>query len=178
MFMDLLRRRRSIRHFEDQPVESEKIEALIEAALRSPSSRGINPWEFVVVTDRRMLAALAGAKPHGSSFLGGAPLGLVVCADTRKSDVWVEDASIATLILHLAAESLGLGSCWIQVRERAHSKGRSAQDHVAGLLKLPAGVMVEAMLAIGYPAESKPPHPADALNWPQVHRETFGRPYR
>lgn len=178
MFMSLLRRRRSIRRFEDQPVESEKVEVLIEAALRSPSSRGINPWEFVVVTDRRLLAALASAKPHGSSFLGNAPLGIVVCAAPRKSDVWVEDASIATIILQLAAESLGLGSCWIQIRERAHSKERSAQHYVAELLQLPAGVMVEAMLAVGYPAESKPPHPGDALHWRQVHREAFGRPYR
>ena len=178
MFMDLLQKRRSIRRFLDKPVESEKVELLMEAALRSPSSRGINPWEFVVVTDRRMLNELARAKPHGSSFLGDAPLGVVVCVDPRKSDVWVEDASIAMIVLQLAAESLGLGSCWIQIRERSHSKERTAQDYVADLLHLPPGVMVEAMVAVGYPAESKPPHSRETLNWPQVHTEVFGRPYR
>lgn len=178
MFIELLQQRRSIRRFLDQPVEPAKVELLLEAALRSPSSRGINPWEFIVVTDRQMLKSLANAKPHGSSFLSHAPLGIVVCADTRKSDVWVEDASIATIILQLAAASLGLGSCWIQIRERPHSKERSAHDYVADLLHLPSAVMVEAILAVGYPGESKPPHARATLKWPQIHLEVFGRPYR
>jgi nitroreductase len=178
MFMTLLQKRRSIRRFLDKPVESEKVALLVEAALRSPSSRGVNPWEFVVIRDRGMLESLARAKEHGSSFLGAAPLGIVVCADARKSDVWVEDASIATIILQLAAESLGLGSCWIQIRDRPHSKERTAQEYVAGLLHLPAGVLVEAMVAVGYPAESKSSHPREKLGWSQVHTEVFGRPYR
>jgi nitroreductase len=177
MFMDLLRRRRSIRRFADQPVEPEKIDLLVEAALRAPSSRGINPWEFVVVTDRSMLARLAQAKEHGSAFLKDAPVGLVVCADSRKSDIWVEDASIATIIVQLAAESMGLGSCWIQVRQRPHSKDRAAQDYIAELLSLPPGVMVEAVVAVGYPDESKSAHPKDKLLWLQAHRGLFGRPY-
>ena len=53
MFMSLLEKRRSIRRFLDRPVEKEKIDLLVEAALRAPSSRGFNPWEFVVVSDRR-----------------------------------------------------------------------------------------------------------------------------
>lgn len=177
MFMDLLRKRRSIRRFTEQPVEPEKIDRLVEAALRAPSSRGINPWEFVVVTDRAVLARLAQAKEHGSAFLKEAAVGIVVCADARKSDVWVEDASIATIIVQLAAESLGLGSCWVQLRERPHSKERTAQDYVAELLGLPPGVMVEAAVAIGYPAERKTAHPLDSLPWAQAHRGLFGRPY-
>lgn len=177
MFMSLLQKRRSVRRFTEQPVEKEKVDVLVEAALRAPSSRGVNPWEFVVVSDRSMLAGLAKAKEHGSSFLKDAPLGIVVCADSKKSDVWVEDASIATIIIQLAAASLGLGSCWIQVRERPHSKDRSAQEYVAGLLHLPPALMVEAMVAVGYPAETKPPHPREQLLWQQAHSGTFGTPY-
>jgi nitroreductase len=175
--MSLLQKRRSIRRFLDKPVEKDKVDVLVEAALRAPSSRGVNPWEFVVVSDRSMLERLANAKEHGSSFLKDAPLGMVVCADPKKSDVWVEDASIATIIIQLAAESLGLGSCWIQVRERPHSRDRSAQDYVAELLRLPPALMVEAMVAIGYPAESKHPHPREKLLWQQVHSATFGTPF-
>jgi nitroreductase len=175
MFMELLQKRRSIRLYEDRPVEEDKIEALVEAALRSPSSRAIYPWEFVVVTDRRMLADLSRSKEHGASFLAGAPLGIIVCADPGKSDAWIEDASIAAIILQLAAESLGLGSCWIQIRERPHSATVSARDYVAGLLGLPPGVMVEAIVAIGYPAESKRPRSRAKLLFGQVHRERFGR---
>lgn len=174
----LLQKRRSIRRFLAKPVEKEKVDLLVEAALRSPSSRALQPWHFVIVDDPRLLARLAKAKTHGSSFLENAPLGIVVCADTRKSDVWIEDASIATIILQLAAESLGLGSCWIQIRERPHSSARTAQEVVADLLRLPGGVMVEAMVAVGYAGEVKPPHPKEELLFSQVHLGAFGRPYR
>ena len=81
MFIDLLRSRRSIRKFEDRPVELEKVDLLVEAVLRSPSSRGSNPWEFVVVNDPAIINRLSTAKPHGASFLANAPLAIVVCAD-------------------------------------------------------------------------------------------------
>jgi nitroreductase len=177
VFISLLQKRRSIRRFLAQPVEKEKVNLIVEAALRAPSSRGQNPWQFVVVSDRPMLERLAQAKEHGSSFLKDAPLGIVVCADSSKSDVWVEDASIATIIIQLAAESLGLGSCWIQIRQRPHAQERTAQEYVAGLLGLPPGVMVEALVAIGYPAEAKLPHPKENLLWLQAHEGVFGKPY-
>ena len=81
MFMSLIQKRRSIRRFLAKPIEDEKIEMLIEAALRAPSSRGLNPWEFIVVTERDLLEKLSSAKTHGSEFLKNAPLGIVVCAD-------------------------------------------------------------------------------------------------
>ena len=80
MFIDLLRSRRSVRKFEAKAVEREKVDLLIEAALRSPSSRGFNPWEFVVVNDPETIAALSRARPHGAAFLAGAPLAVAVCA--------------------------------------------------------------------------------------------------
>jgi nitroreductase len=178
MFFELIRRRRSIRRFSQQAVEEEKISALVEAALRSPSSRGLNPWEFIVVTDRAVLAELSKAKPHGADFLKQAALGIVVCANPQLSDVWVEDAAIATIFLHLAATSLGLGSCWIQIRQRMHAEGRSASDYIAELLKIPAPLEVEAMLAVGYPAETKRAHPADRLEGEKVSYETYGRRQR
>ena len=94
MFLSLAKKRRSIRRYLEKPVEAEKIEMLIEAALRAPSSRGFNPWEFVVVTDGVLLEKLSKSKPHGASFLKDAPLGIVVCADPEKCDVWIEDASM------------------------------------------------------------------------------------
>jgi len=178
MFMSLIRKRRSIRQFQTTAVEKEKVDLIVEAALRSPSSKGSTPWHFVVVTDRGMLERLSRAKPHGAAFLKGAALAIVVCADATKSDVWVEDASIATIMIQLAAESLGLGSCWIQIRERMHDPTQTAQGYMAGLLQVPPGVMVETMVAIGYPAETKPPRPEAELPFFQVHGGTFGTSFR
>ena len=174
MFMDLITKRRSIRRFTADKVEAEKVEILKEAALRAPSSRGINPWEFIFITDRNLLANLSAAKPHGSTFLKDAPLGVVVCADPQKSDVWVEDASIATIFIELAAASLDLGSCWIQIRKRMHDETQSSEAYIANLLNIPSHLKVESMIAIGYPAESKPPHSREELQNEKVYLNQYG----
>ena len=177
MFMSLIQKRRSIRKFLDKPIEAEKIDLLLEAALRAPSSRGLNPWEFIVVTDRDLLEKLSRAKEHGSTFLKNAPLGIVVCADPEQCDVWVEDASIASIFIHLAAESLGLGSCWIQIRERRHDAKKSSQEYVAELLNIPATMRVESIIAVGYSDEKLPPHEKDELLYEKIQKDVYGRPY-
>jgi len=177
MFMSLIEKRRSIRRFKKRPVESEKIDILLEAALRSPSSRGLNPWHFVVVTNPTLLAKLSQAKQHGSSFLRNAPLGIVICGDRDKSDVWVEDCSIASIFIHLAATFLELGSCWIQIRERMHDKTTTAEAHVQDILHIPARLSVESIVAIGYPDEAKHPHKKEALPYETVHHDAYGRSY-
>jgi nitroreductase len=97
--IELLRRRRSIRKFSAAIIAPETVETLIEAALRAPSSRGINPWEFILIDNPEMLSKLSKAKQHGSEFLKNAPLAIVVCADSGKSGVWTEDCSIAAIII-------------------------------------------------------------------------------
>ena len=173
-FLNLLRKRRSIRQFLPRAVESSKIDALVEAAVRSPTSRGRNPWEFIVVDDRKLLSKLGHAKQHGSAFLSDAPLAIVVAADSDKSDVWTEDCSIAAIVIQLAAEELGLGSCWVQVRLRPHNAESTAESFVKDLLGLPETHVVECIVGIGYPAEHKPGHLPDNLPFSHVHRNSFG----
>ena len=175
MFLDLLKKRRSIRQFQNKPVEQDKIDALVEAMLRSPSSRSLNPWEFVVVTDPQKIDRLSQSKPHGASFMRNAPLAVVVCADPAKCDVWIEDCSIATLILHLEAADLDLGSCWIQIRKREHSTDQSAEAYVKNLLGLGDEMVVEAIVAIGYGKEEKDQHPHSSLLYEKVSYDHYGR---
>jgi nitroreductase len=177
MFMSLIRKRRSTRRFLDKPVEKAKLDLLVEAALRAPSSRGINPWHFVVVTDPEMLGRLSEAKENGSAFLKNAGVGIVVCADASKSDVWVEDASIAAIMIHLAAESLDLGSCWIQIRQRRHDSRQTSEMFVAETLSLPPQLKVVSILGIGYPDDIKTPHSKESLAYAQVHAESYGNAY-
>ena len=84
--LDAVRNRRSIRRYLDRPIEPGDIEKLQEAVLRAPTSRNLQPWHFVFVTDSETLSALGRAKPHYSDFVGGAALGVVVCADASASD--------------------------------------------------------------------------------------------
>ncbi|CAB1055405.1 Nitroreductase family protein [Olavius sp. associated proteobacterium Delta 1] len=177
MFIDLIRNRRSIRKFTNEEIGADKVELLKEAALRPPSSMGHNPWEYIFVTDGQLLSKLSKAKPHGSSFLADARLGIVVCADPEKSAVWIEDASIATIFIQLAAESLGLGNCWVQIRARMHDDTQSAETYIAGLLNIPSNLKVESVVGIGYPAEEKAPHTREELQDEKVFLNTYGSPF-
>jgi nitroreductase len=161
--LDLLRRRRSVRKFTSEKLSQEHIDALTEAALRSPSSRGISPWKFILVDDPQILAGLATSKVHGAEFLKGAPFAIVVCADSSASDVWIEDCSIAAIIIQMMALSLGLGSCWAQIRCRQHDKDLTAESYIRNLIGLPPQIMVECVVGIGHPAEQKRPVAFSAL---------------
>lgn len=169
-FFEIIEKRRSIRKFQKQPVEYEKIALIIEAALRAPSSRGLNPWEFIIVDDPNLIGKLSKAKLHGSSFLADAPLAVVVCADPAKSDVWVEDASIAAVYVSLAAEELGLGHCWIQIRERMHDEDRTSGEYVRDVLTIPHHLNVESIIAVGYPAERKAGHSNEELGFEKIFK--------
>ncbi len=177
MFIELERKRRSIRKYQDKPVDLETVELLVEAALRSPSSRGLYPWEFVVVRDRTLIQKLSKAKSNGSAFLSGAPLVIVVCADTEKSDVWIEDTSIASTMILLAAESAGLGACWVQIRNRAHDQKVTADAYIHEALNLPDRLAVLSLVSLGYPAESPAAHSMSELLYGQVHDTRYGTPW-
>ena len=173
MFYDLLRSRRSIRRFQNREVEKEKIEAILKSALLSPSSRAIRPWEFIAITDRELLKKLSACRQGSSDFLAGAPLGVVVIADAGACDVWVEDASIASIIIQLSAQSLGLSSCWIQVRERFHADEIKAEDYIKRTLAIPEKYSVECIVAIGYTAEEKKAYSEDELLYSKIHINRF-----
>jgi nitroreductase len=153
--LDLLYSRHSIRNYSDRPIEFDKIEALIEAALLSPTSRNRESWEFIFVTDKTVLKQLSTAKPHSAEFLAEASLGIVIAGNPEKSDVWIEDCSIAATIIQLTAHDMRLGSCWIQLRERMHHLTISSGEYVKNILKLPDYLEIECIIAIGYPAEGK-----------------------
>jgi nitroreductase len=176
VFFSLIEKRRSIRKFLDKPIENQKIEKIMEAALRAPSSRGLNPWEFIFVTDQTVLGNLSKSKPHSSSFLKNAVLGIVVLADEKKCDVWVEDSSIASIFIQLAAQALELGSCWVQIRKRMHDDSTSAEDYVRKLLQIPETLRVESIIAIGYPGEKKTAHRKNKLQYEKIYLNQYKEP--
>jgi nitroreductase len=161
--------RRSIRRYEDRPVEPEKVETLLRAAMAAPSAGNQQSWRFVVVTDRTRLDRLAEATPY-SGMLKHAPLAIVVCGDTTSEkypeDYWVEDASAAMENLLVAAHAVGLGACWLGYHPRQDRK-----DNAREILGIPEGVDTLGVASIGYPAEEKPP--ADRYNEDHVHRERW-----
>ncbi len=171
----LLQERRSIRKFTGTQLSPEQIGILKEAALRAPSGRTLRPCEFVFVTERELLEKLSKAKPHGVAFLAEAGLGVVVLADQEVTDVWIEDASIACITLQYVAESIGLGSCWGQMRNRDHDESTSSETYIQALLGIPAHLRVEAVIGIGQAAEKKEPRSIDELPFEKIHNQRYAK---
>ena len=168
----LLSNRRSIRKFTPQAVSEQHIEKLLAAGLLAPSSKDTRPVELVAVRDRTVIKALAACRDSGTMPLNTASLVVAVTANTGKADVWVENASIAAILVQLEAEKLGLGSTWVQMRLRTNS-GKSAEDEVRKTLGIPANYGVLCLLAIGHKDEIKRPRQLDEADWARTHSEHF-----
>lgn len=166
---ELLLNRRSIRRYTDEPVKADDVKLIIEAALTSPSSKSVRPWQFVVVEDRAMLEHLGKCKPNYATSIANAPLAVVVAADITKSDAWIEDASIAAVFMQLQAADLGLGSCWVEVRDRYGEDGEPAEDYVREALGIPDEFGVLCIVSFGYKAEERRPIDPSKLLWEKVH---------
>lgn len=175
-FSELIRTRRSMRKFTEQELSQDEVVTLLRAALMAPSSKGTHAWEFVVVDDKELLLGLSQCKDKGAELIAGAPLAVVVLADPAVSDVWVEDASVASTMLLLQAEDLGLGACWVQMRNRTMADGKPAEEMVRALLHIPPHLRVLSVVAVGHKGMERKPFNEDRLLWEKVHINTFNAP--
>ena len=171
--LDTILARRSVRQYTHEPVPEEKLNAILYAGLAAASSKNRRPWELVVVRDRAMLDALGACRPGASSLLGKCTAAVVVCANREAVDVWVEDCGSAMTQMHLMADAIGVGSCWLQVRLRKAEDGRDTADVVRELLGIPAKYGVMAILTLGMPESHPAPKAIDELPLEKIHREHF-----
>jgi len=171
--IDLLRTRRSVRKFTEQSIEPEKLEILKEAILRAPSSKNSNAGEYIFVDDPELIQKLALCKPHGAALLQTAKLAVVVLCNACKTSAWVEDASIASFVAHLAAHSLGLGSCWIQIRGREYSEDKMSEEYISELLNIPEGLRVLSIVAVGYAQRPHEGRSISEFDFGKIHSNKF-----
>ena len=163
--------RTSIRKYKDQPVEQEKIDIMLKAAMAAPTAVNLQPWHFIVITDKETIGLLSGKQPTN------APLLIAVCGDTDKTttpdgkmklpDFWVEDVSAATENLLLAAHALGLGAVWTGVYP-----AMERVSEVANVLNCPQNIVPVVVVRVGYPDES--PAPKDKFNEENISYDKFG----
>lgn len=172
-FSLLIKQRRSIRKFTDQLLAPEQVEAILKAALMAPTSKSAFSWEFIVIEDKEKLKALTGCKKHGADFLGESALAIVVVGNGTKSDVWIEDASVASIYMQLQAEDLGLGSCWCQIRNRFTPDETDSEQYVRDLLHIPYQLNVLSIIGFGYKNQERKPFNEEHLLWEKVHIDTF-----
>lgn len=150
--IDTILKRRSIRKYQDRPVEPEKLELLLQAAMAAPSAVNSQPWEFIVVTDPTAMNGLREKLPYGKH---NAPAAIVVCGSPLHAKnpaaqlFWVQDCSAALENILVAAVSLGLGTVWIGGHPTP-----TAQS-IRKALGIPAYVIPLGVVYVGYPAEEK-----------------------
>lgn len=173
-FGELIKARRSMRKFTGEELTQEQVVTLMKAALMAPTSKRSNAWQFIVVDNKEKLTELSFCKEQASQFIADAALAVVVTADPLASDVWIEDASIASIYLQLQAEDMGLGSCWVQVRERFAASGMSSNDYIHNVLELPLPLQVLSVIAIGHKGMERKPFDEDNLQWEKIHINKFG----
>jgi nitroreductase len=142
--LELLKYRRSVRSFNSKRIPWADLEAIIDAARFSPTARNVQPWEFVVITDKHKLAELAKLAENGRFIAQAAACIAVFCFDTKY---YLEDGCAATCNILLAATTLGIGSCWIAGDKKSYS------GQVSVLLNAPLNMKLISLITLGYPQE-------------------------
>ena len=173
-FSELIKNRRSMRKFTGEELSQEQVVALLKAALMAPTSKRSNSWQFIAVDDKEILKQLANCKEQASACIADAALAVVVTADPLASDVWIEDASIASIMIQLQAEDLGLGSCWVQIRERFTASGMPSDEYVREVLDIPLQLQVLSIIAIGHKGMERKPFDEGHLQWEKIHINKYG----
>ena len=145
----------SVRRFTDAPVNPDLVEKLLQAAMAAPSAHNEQPWHFIVVDDRQVLTKITAVHPY-AQMLNQAPLALCVCGDLNLekepgSNFWIQDCAAATENILLAANALGLGSCWVGVYPR-----QQRVDVIRQLFNAPENIVPFSLIALGYAADPKP----------------------
>lgn len=173
-FSELIKKRRSMRKFTNEELTQEQVVSLMKAALMAPTSKRSNAWQFVVVDNKELLKKLSLCKEQSAQFIADAAQAIVIVADPLASDVWIEDAAIASIYIQLQAEDLGLGSCWVQVRERFTASGIPSNDYVHEVLDLPLQLQVLSIIAVGHKGMERKPFDESHLQWEKIHLNKYG----
>lgn len=176
-FIDVVKKRRSIRAYKPDPVEPEKIAFILEAARQAPSWKNLQCWRFMVITSEEKRFAVAGVfspTNPGAKALQQAPVVVVLCAAPVESEVWdgkdfyMLDAGLAMEHLVLAATDQGLATCW---------QGLFDEANMRQILGVPEGFRVVAITPLGYPGQERDPRPRKSLA-DIAFGESWGEPWK
>lgn len=162
--LEAIKNRRSVRSYKDEPVSDADIEEILKAGFCAPSGHAARAWHVVVVRDQTIKDALAGVHQY-SKILARAPVAIVVCVDRSEADLWIEDGSAFMENMLIQATEMGLGTCWVMLRE-------TENEIVHKALGLPANLAVLGGTPLGYAARCPDPHDPN-LPKGRVHYDKF-----
>jgi len=151
-----------------KPIPKETIEELLRAAMSAPSAGNEQPWQFLVIDDRKKLDSITGVNPN-AKMCKEAQAAILVCGDTTKEKYpgfWVQDCAAATQNILLAAHERGLGSVWTGIYP--------IPERVQGfrqLLAIPDTIIPFCLVPLGYPAKESPQ--VDRFQRDRVHYNSW-----
>lgn len=169
-FLDIIFTRHSVRHFTGEPVPKDDLEKILKAGMSAPSAVNVQPWAFIVVTERKLLDSLCESLPY-AKMLDKAGAAIVVCGVPSKdkrfpSNFWVMDCSAATENILLAVHTLGLGAVWTAV-----FPDEEKISAVREILKIPEEVVPLNVIPIGVPVGDE--GPKDKFKKENIHEQTW-----
>jgi nitroreductase len=160
--------RRSIRAYTDKPVADDLLRRVLAAGMMAPSAGNEQPWEFVLIRQKKTLKALSEAHPH-ADMAQHAQAAILACGNMARvthGEFWVQDLAAAIQNMLLAAHALGLGSVWVGI----HPREKRVAD-IRKVVPLPEGIVPFALLPLGYPGEEKPS--PDRFSASRIHKEKW-----
>lgn len=167
-----MRSRRTVRKFTAEPVSSDDIDLLLEAAMYAPSRLDRQPWQFVVVREASVRAGMAEILGV-HSYIEQAPVVIVVCAESAVSPTWEMDSSAAIQNLCLEATDVGLGTAWVGWPDSTW--WHPLEAYLRKEIDIPPEFRVASLVAVGHPAEARPPHTREErFDATKIHEERWG----
>ena len=162
--------RRSLRSYTGDPLEDWQVDNIVKAFMYAPSAMHYRPCHIIVVRDKEMLLKLSKATPW-AKMIEKAGAAFVIVGDEKRSPWWVEDCSVASENILLEVADMGLGACWVQVRDIANEMG--PEGTVRELLDIPEDMRVLNMIAVGVPKRTKDPHTEAEVEKERLHMDRF-----
>jgi len=162
-FFDVIKNRASAREYVPAAVSRDALEKLVDAGRRAPTARAVEPWEFVVVTEKAVLEGLGALADHGRFIRDASACIAIYCRDTKY---YLEDGCAATENILLAAAALGIGACWVAGDKKDYC------PKVSELLLVPPDMRLVSLIPVGRPVSP----PVQAKHRPLsgvIHWETF-----
>lgn len=173
-FKAILEHRRSIRKYTGETIPDEVLDMVVRTGLMSPRGRNLDTVELIVIKDKSMLNLLSECRPVGPGMLANADAAIAVIGRSDLSGVWTEDCAAAMTAMHIMADSLELGSCWVQIRGRESKvESRTAEDVCRDALGFPEEYRLEAILSLGVPADRPEGKHFDDVDTNKIHYEKY-----
>lgn len=173
LVLDLFRTRRSYRKYSEKPIDEAVLKQIMEVGLISPTGDNFKTVELILIKEKDMLNEIANMRKAGTKMLSNAGAAIIVLVNTQKTDLWIEDGAISASYMHLAADALGIGSCWIQVRARDTVDGREFEEKLKEKLDIPKYMKPLCILSLGNVNYQLPAHSIEDINWDKIHSEKY-----